>query len=448
MQPLRLPLLPIRLRVPIRAALLGVTALALVGVGGTPVLAGEIDELKAQLQILQKRIEELEAKQAKTAKKAEETQKAVERLPLAAPQRIVKSGKDPVKLTLSGQVNRVSFFADDGTESNFFHADNENSSTRWRLGGRARIDKEWTVGTLIEQDIQTNSSDTVEIDEKGSGTTDSVAFDNRHMTFWLDSKRLGRLWLGRGNASSNNITQFDLSGTGVIEYSGLQDIGGSLKFRRDDGTFGPKVSAGSSHTGTGVYSQFDGLSRVQRIQYDTPTVGGFKAGVTHAQGDAWDVTLRYQANYKQVGLKVASGIGYWEEGSKGDVFEGAYGGSISLLHNSGANLTFSGGTFDRDNPVSPDGETDTDDPFGIFIKPGWQFKLTPLGKTNVSFHYGRAEDLQKKGDEFESWGLAVVQNIDIAALELFAFYRQYSLDRDGDDFEDIDLAGLGGRVKF
>ncbi len=37
MQPLRLPLLSNRLRVPIRAALLGVTALALVGVGRAPV---------------------------------------------------------------------------------------------------------------------------------------------------------------------------------------------------------------------------------------------------------------------------------------------------------------------------------------------------------------------------------------------------------------------------
>ncbi len=41
----------------------------------------------------------------------------------------------------------------------------------------------------------------------------------------------------------------------------------------------------------------------------------------------------------------------------------------------------------------------------------------------------------------------MVQFIDAAAMELFAFYRQYDLDGKK-DWEDIDIAGLGGRVKF
>ncbi len=457
MQPLRLPLLPIRLRVPIRAALLGVTALALVGVGGTPVLAGEIDELKAQLQILQKRIEEIEAKQAKTAKKAEETQKAVERLPLAAPERLVKSGNKKVTLSLSGQVNRVSFFADDGTLNGFFHSDNEASSTRWRLKGQAKINSEWTAGTYMEQDVESNSSDKVTIDESGTGSGDND-IDQRHMVVWIDSKKLGRVWVGKTDTGSNNITQIDLSGTSVIDYSGLQDIGGGLSFRTEgvlgvldsESKFvpgdadGPKVSAGSTQTGSGVYSQFDGLSRRNLLRYDTPSFAGFKAGVTTAQGDQWDGWLRYKAHYKQIGLKVAAGVAYWEQGESTNVMDGGYGGSISLLHSSGANLTFSGGVADREDTTTDK----TEDPWGIYVKPGWQLNLTSLGKTNVSAHYARAEDFQKNDDEFESFGFAIVQNIDAAALELFLFYRQYSLDRDAEDFEDINIAGLGGRVKF
>ncbi len=49
---------------------------------------------------------------------------------------------------------------------------------------------------------------------------------------------------------------------------------------------GPAMSGGSDALSSGVYSQFDGLSRRNRIQYDTPTIAGFKAGVTHVQGDA------------------------------------------------------------------------------------------------------------------------------------------------------------------
>ncbi|MFQ6017062.1 MAG: porin [Kiloniellaceae bacterium] len=443
MRPLEHPSLKKHLRSTVRAALVGTAALAFVG--GAPAWAGELDELKAQIEALRLKVEELEAKQAETAKEAKEAKEAAERQPLAAPQRVVTSGKDDVKLTLSGQVNRVSFFGDDGTESNFFHSDNENSSTRWRLVGSGRIDDEWSVGTLIEQDIgQTNNSSAVKIDQDSS--VSDVSFDNRHLTAWLDSKRFGRLWLGKGNTASNNITQIDLSGTTVIEYSGLEDIGGGLEFRTDGAPApdGPKVSGGSDAVGSGVYSQFDGLSRRNRIEYDTPTLMGFKAGFSHSQGDAWDATLRHSANFEQVGLKLAAGFGYWEYGSRTDVADSAFGGSISVLHDSGANLTFSGGTFDREAETA----TKSDDPFGIFIKPGWQLKLTPLGKTAVSGHYARADDMQRDGDEFTSWGFAAVQHIDRAALELFGFFRQYDLDRPGTDFEAINLAGFGARVKF
>lgn len=465
MQPSKHPSLSSHLGAPVRAAILCGVALAFFTLAGAPAFAQDLGDLKAQLEALQQRIEQLEAEQ-----KAQK--KAIEAVPK---KKIVTSGKEPVKLTLSGQVNRVSFFADDGTESNFFHSDNENSSTRWRLVGKARVSDDWTVGTLIEQDIgQTNNSASVGIDQNQSAS--DVSFDNRHLTFWLDSKRLGRLWLGKGDPASNNITQLDLSGTSVIEYTGLEDIGGSLKFREEGtGAFGPQVSAGSDATGSGVYTQYDGLSRRNRIQYDTPTIGGFKAGFSHIQGDAWDATLRYKANYKQVGLKVAAGIGFWSYGERSSIkkpsgvkcpagipggfcpagtvvgagsvetsipLDNGLGGSISVLHKSGANLTFSAGTVDRS-----DGAT-VDDPVGFFIKPGWQFNLTPLGKTAISAHYARNDDMQEQGDEFTSWGFAVVQNIDRAALELFLFYRQYSLDRDGKDFEDINIAGIGGRVKF
>jgi hypothetical protein len=206
---------------------------------------------------------------------------------------------------------------------------------------------------------------------------------------------------------------------------------------------GPAVSGGSDALSSGVYSQFDGLSRRNRIQYDTPTIAGFKAGFTHVQGDAWDASLRYGARYDSVGLKVAAGLAYWSFGQRTAVADTGLGGSFSALHDSGLNLTVSAGTFDRLTSSAT-----IDDPVGYFIKPGWKLGLVPWGKTNASFHYGRTDDLQVQGDEFTSWGAAVVQNIDKAATELFLFYRQYELDRTGSNFEEIDLGGIGGRVKF
>jgi hypothetical protein len=177
------------------------------------VIANQQKMIRAQartLETLKTRVDSLRTKTGATGNNASKA---------AAPPRMIGSGNDNVTLTLSGQVNRVSFIADDGTESNVFHSDNENSSTRWRLVGSAKISDDFKIGAKIEQDIgQTNNSSSVDIDQSTSAS--DVSFDNRHLTFYLDSKRLGRLWLGKGDTSSNNIAQIDLSGTSVIEYSG------------------------------------------------------------------------------------------------------------------------------------------------------------------------------------------------------------------------------------
>ena len=434
----------------VRAAVRCGAGVAFLSMASAPAFATEMDDLKQQLRSLQNRLDRLEQQQA---------------APPVVPPRMTRSGNDKVTLTVSGQASRLSMFADDGTENGFFHSDNESSSTRWRLVGAAKINKEWSAGLKIEQDIgQSNNSASVVIDQDTS--VSDTSFDNRQMNVFIKSKSAGKLTLGKTDTVSNNIVQIDLSGTGIAEYSGLEDIGGGFRFRAEDTSFAtkdesqnttpattkkvadlganPPVSGGSDALGSGVYTQFDGLSRRNVIRYDSPSLAGFTASASHVQGDAWDVALRYKANYKDAGLKVAAGIAYWEFGERTNKFHGGYGGSISVLHSSGANLTFSGGTEDREDTTA----TKSKDPWGIFIKPGFQFKATSLGKTAVSAHYGRTDDLQKNDDEFQSFGFAIVQNIDAAALELFAFYRNYSLDRPGSNFEDINIGGIGARMKF
>ena len=43
---------------------------------------------------------------------------------------------------------------------------------------------------------------------------------------------------------------------------------------------------------------------------------------------------------------------------------------------------------------------------------------------------------------------AVAQSIDVVGTELFGFFRQYDLDRTGQNFEEINLGGIGARIKF
>ena len=256
------------------------------------------------------------------------------------------------------------------------------------------------------------------------------------MNVYIQSKSAGKLTLGKTDMASNNIVQIDLSGTGVVQYSGANDIGGGFGYR----TKGDLGSADGPSIGS-VYSQFDGLSRQNQIHYDTPKFAGFMLSVSHGQGDIWDVAGRYSANYKQAGIKVSAGIAYWEFGKNTNSFDSGIGGSISVLHSSGANLTIAAATQDREG-------SSIDDPTNFYIKPGFQFKGTSLGKTAISVGYGVTNDRAAQNDEAQNIHVAVVQNIDAAALELFAFWEINILDRDGEDFENINIGGIGARMKF
>ena len=411
----------------VRAAVCCGVGVAFLSMASAPAFAAEMDNLKKQLRNLQTRIDQLESQQA---------------APPVVPAKMVRSGKKQVTLSVSGQVNRVSMIADDGTLNSFFHSDNENSSTRWRFIGKAKINSDWSAGLKIEQDIgQSNNSSGVEInftDEDDS--ISDTSFDNRQMNVFIKSKSAGKLTLGKTDMASNNIVQIDLSGTSVVQYSGANDIGADFRFRTE-GVLG----AGDGPSIDAVYSQFDGLSRRNQIHYDTPTFAGFTLSASHGQGDLWDIAGRYKANYKQAGLKVAAGIAYWEFGKNTNSFNSGVGGSVSVLHSSGANLTVSAATQNREEP---DSSGATDDPVTFYVKPGFQFKGSSLGKTAISVGYGRMEDQDVNSDEYQNIHVAVVQNIDAAALELFAFWEINILDHDSENFEDINIGGIGARMKF
>ena len=63
---------------------------------------------------------------------------------------------DKVKLTVSGQVNRGILYADDGEQTDVFHVDNDNSSTRVRFVGEAKPHDNLTIGANIEVQFESN----------------------------------------------------------------------------------------------------------------------------------------------------------------------------------------------------------------------------------------------------------------------------------------------------
>lgn len=384
------------------AAAIGLTAFS------DPVSAQSLDELRRQVEILTQRIEQLEAEQRSR--------------PAAAPagtEGLVESGEESIRLTLSGQVNRGVLFADNGSDSEVFHVDNDNSSTRFRFVGEGDLNNDITVGTQIE--IQFESNSTADISFNQSDAADAEITE-RKLELYFDSDQYGRVWLGQGDTASNSTSEVDLSGTSVVAYSAIADMAGGLEF--DNGR-----EIGDA------FSNFDGLSRDDRLRYDTPNFGGFSLSASSVESDDWDGALRFSGEI--AGIRTAAAVAY----ANSDDFE-QINGSASVLLSSGLNFTAAAGTRDLD-------AAGRDDPFFYYVKVGQRLDIFDIGQTRLAIDFTQADDVEADGEESTSYGAFVVQTLDPVATELYLGVRNHALDLDsGGDPDDLIAVLAGARIKF
>ncbi|MEQ8356807.1 MAG: porin [Kiloniellaceae bacterium] len=400
-----------------KGGLLSGTALftVIVLAGALPAAAQSNKELKDEIQFLKQRLEQLEQKQEQLEQKS-----SVEE------EKVVKSGSDKVRLSVSGQVNRGVLYGDNGDDAEFFHVDNDNSSTRLRFVGEGELDEDVTVGTQIEVQFESNSTAAISFDQDSPAGPNN--FTERKLELFVDSKTLGRVWIGQGDTASNSTSEVDLSGTSVIGYSGVGDLAGGLEFSEGDGVLGPSIGD--------VFSNFDGLSRDDRIRYDTPSLYGFKGSVSAVDGGAWDGAVTFGGDFN--GVKVAAAAAYANANSRGG-FE-QYNGSVSVLTPMGISVTAAAGT--RDDGGSGD------DPMFYYGKLAYTFDAIDYGSTSFGIDFAETDDLDVEGDEFRSYGIFAVQNIDAIGTEVYIGARNHELDREGANFDDLFAILAGARVKF
>jgi predicted porin len=357
-------------------------------------------------------------------------------------------------VTLKGQVNRAVMYADDGVDSDTFFVDNDNSSTRIIIDAKHPLNADVTVGAQFEVEQQSKASNEVSIVPDPGYNPDDNAFKERKLELYFASKTLGTLWLGQGDTASNGTSEVDLSGTTVASYSDTGGTGGALHFRLADGT---KLGTVYNYT-----NNFDGLSRQDRIRYDTPSLAGFMLSASAVSEEQFDVALRYNNDFGF--MKLAGAIAYADFGDSGrsigdSLADNQFNGSISALFDFGLSLTLAGGTteFDSFSDLTDivddsinldDDERNRDEPINYWGKLGYQFNALPMGKTAVSIEYGVTEDYRIGVDEYSTYGASLVQNIDKASTELFLHYQGFELDMDVVDPEDIFVVMGGARVKF
>ena len=343
-------------------------------------------------------------------------------LALMAAALVAVSPANAVDFAISGQVNRAVMYTDDGEKAKWFFVDNDNSSTRFRFTGSNEFDKGWQVGIVWEVQFESNSSSEVSMDTKNT-EVGGDSFTERKIEFWIE--KWGRLWVGQGDMASNGTSEVDLSGTTVAGYSSVSDIGGDFEFKNKNVGIGVTVSNSRSN--------FDGLSRRDRVRYDTPKWAGFQASGGVGQGDIWDVALRYAGDFGWAKLAAA---GAWSDGGTRFDFDDQISSSASILFPFGLNFTAS---YARQDTINKD-------PWNIFGKVGYKF----LEKHAASVQYGRTKHRSGKDDKGDTFGVAYVFS-PWKSIEFYANYYLHMLDRDSDnggDPDDINIGMAGGRVKF
>jgi hypothetical protein len=315
----------------------------------------------------------------------------------------------------------------------------------------------------------------------------------------------GALHIGFGGTAGYLTTENDISGTFYAGYVNTSDTDGGFSFRQrgialipskafagaasvacdvkvngasaktcvdsPDAAFGPEVGS--------VFNFMDGKVRDDRVRYDSPLWNGFQFSTSAIDGGAFDIALRYGADifgttviagvaetfatslnhatcasycYSSGNPTVANSAVGQPSGTALQTQPGAAGsnqfdGSISILHPSGLSLTVAGG---MQQVVYKDPLGEAISPNLFYAKGGWQ---TPdpwfdIGKTAFAVSYTENDELQFANDAARDYAFLINQNIDPGAAQVFFALHRQTLDRAFASYRPIDLALVGGLVRF
>lgn len=329
--------------------------------------------------------------------------------------------KPHTEVRMWGQVNRALLYADNGIYSEWFHVDNDSMPSRIGIAADYKPPEwaDWTFGGQIELGFKSDNSCDVEFESEDP----EFKVDGRKIEVWAKNPRFGSLSIGQGDMASNGTAEEDLSGTYVIAYSQVRFAAGSLIF--GDQTNSPAVKE--------VFNNFDGLHRDDRIRYDAPEWRGFALSASAGGHDFYDAAIRHKMEID--GHKISSAF----SAAKKDTSIDQYSGSISVLLKCGLNFTAAAGGQDVGGDYSP---------LSFYGKIGWKMDIFSCGLTCVAVDYSNNEEISRADDKAESYAIVLNQRVEPILSDVYVSVRNYTLDRPGEDYDDILTFMSGVKLAF
>ena len=383
------------------------------GASGMGVSEDMLQELKRMIEKQQAQLDQQSAEIAELKERLAGTNDAIDtkadKDTVAGNDKMVTSSKSNVNVGLYGHVNRALLYVKNGDTSKWYSVDNSNSQSRFGLNAVVDTGTGWEIGGRIEYGIFSNSSSAVNNENTNSGS----GFNLRWAEANLKNDMYGKVSLGLGDTASNNIAEVDLSGTTVASYSSISDMAGGSLWYESGSDFLTDVRIGQ------IYNDIDGLSRRDRIRYDTPSFAGVTVSGSMISGDAFDAAVNYNRKFGET--KVAAALG---AANPGDIIVSAdnlIAGSISVLFPMGFNATFSSGYLDFE-------DNDRDNATNWWGKLGYQTRFTDSGLTSFSIDYGETARYREDDETGKTWAIAAVHNMMDWGTEVYLAYRGHSLD--------------------
>lgn len=437
-----------------------------------------------------------------------------------------RKGNRRVSLTLSGWVYRALMYWDDEFQADLYSVDGGLNTSRFRMVGSAKIDPGVSAGFLLEMDLRFGARQSLvsQVDDDGfsgsGGILGNAAFGDgiggagdsvlaiRQANWWIESKQLGRLTVGRTNAATQTAGTIDLSNAGVIVTSESGEFQGSFFMRNGLGRFNTAVTWNTMCGGPSLGGPYGSdcaeysTQRRDAVRYDTPVFHGFSMGGTFGEDDFWDAVANYADTW--FGFRVAAAVGYrWYKDREPDVpfpsvlpFDKLsdtdrrhWLSSASVMHIATGlyvSAAYTRYEFRGDNVNEVIGgvlgNANRPDIPHWWVSGGIQKNWTAWGNTTFYGEYGRYDSgtdgllantafpglgpLATGGfaagsivvdSDIQWWGAGMVQVIDAAAMDLFIAYRNYSADARIDGGPDNQIPGglqdiwfiqAGARIKF
>ena len=403
----------------------------------------------------------------------------------------VRKGNRKVSVQVYGQISEAILFWNDGSESNVYVQENNLVKNRIGFQGSARINSDWSAGFRLEYQARAyRSSSANQLALGASNNTNIPAYNIqsialREANWFLRSNTFGTITVGRTTDAASGLGTINLVNPDGFASNGY---GGAFAhqgyFLRRSGVNGNQgLSALNwNHAFNRTLSDpvmYDYSGNAAVVKYASPLLlgqsksTGFQGLVSFGQDDVWAVGLRYVETIGAIRIAAGASYSHWSgidqpmcanlglaDASSVDCT--AIQASGSILHvPTGLYVSGGWGQIEDSNRralanrlAANLGSQISDTDSSWWVQAGWQAKLNALGSTifwgqyaefksafgmanNAQVNLGANDAINSfagvgtiniKSSSGTSWGLGVSQNIDAAAMTLYAGYINSSVD--------------------